>query len=48
MWVQDVTDKFIIRFTPKVSADQTPPAYFERDGVTRIDPPDTIMRVKVL
>ena len=34
-----VTDKFIIRFTPKVSLDQTPPSYFEDDGVTRIEPP---------
>ncbi len=45
---EDVTDKFIIRFTPKVSVDQTPPSYFEDDDVTRIDPPKRIMIVKVL
>jgi len=36
---EGVTDKFIIRFIPKVSVDQTPPSYFEDDGVTRIEPP---------
>lgn len=33
-----IDNNFTIRFTPKVSEDQTPPSYFEADGVTRILP----------
>jgi len=34
---ENIDSNFTIRFTPKISADQTPPSYFE-DNDTRIDP----------